>query len=238
MAIAVVQTESNASEDAADTTLVLTLSAALTAGNGVALLVGWQGQAQTITGISGGGTYDTIISKYNDTASRDRSLQGFFLKNASASSTITITFSGAVAFRTATAIEVSGHDTGTQADATATGRTQTGIGGATDAVATNSLTTVSDGALVVGLAVCIQGGTFTSLDAGTGMTAAEVNPVNAARHRAAYILKATAGSQNVLFTATGATSSEFASIAFSIKPAAAGSSIAAISNYYRMLRRA
>lgn len=223
MALAHVQSAANGNEGGTNS-LVITMPGALTAGNAVVLWVAWASQVNTISSVTGGGTYDIILAKTNDTMGDGWAMQGFICKNLSTGpTTITIAFSGSQ-ICCAHASEFSGQDTTTASDATPPAvRNQINPGTATDAIAANAVTPATAGAYVVSFAACPFSSSFTSIDVGTGWTNGAVNPANNARSRSEYKLVASPTATTATFTQNGTSGSpDFISCSMVLRPASGG----------------
>jgi hypothetical protein len=171
MAGAIVQAPAPVIDDsgANSPTIAFTLTG-VTAGNTIAVHVGWGSATETCT-VSDGTAYSIADAVRTDGAGQRG--QVFYLDNVSAGShVITATFSATVGFRRIRAIEISGLNTAGSLDQ-ATGQGQLAPGTGTDAVSSGATSTTTNAAdFVLGLTqnsgeISPGSGTVT---AGTGFT--------------------------------------------------------------------
>ena len=168
-----------------------------------------------ITGVTYNGVSMTAVAaQTTNTSSRIRHYQ--LVAPATGTNTISVTLGGQANFITCGASSYTGVDQTTPVDATSTGTT------GNSSTATDSVTTVTDGAMVVG-------GGHTGGEGGGGVTATVgtliySNSVEGQEGYAAFIIKASAGAQAITFSNNNDT---WACQSFALRPVAvvAGSTV-------------
>lgn len=151
-------------------------------------------------------------------AGLDQGMQMFFLAaTASGTPTVTVSFGSTIGWRGVHIFEAL-NPNATQPDVAGTGQIQTAPGTGTDATTSTAITTVTDGAFIVGASIDIE--STAQPNAGTGFTGLS-GWASGVGSRAEYRTQTSAGSVAATFTATdGGRVHETMVMAF--RPAAAG----------------
>jgi hypothetical protein len=204
MAFAHVQGNSNATGGATQTTIAVTLGAAVGVGNHICgYFEGALGGSISISSITDDKSNNyTIVDTLLDTTTNVLSASSFYLLNiTNAPITITVTLSSAAAFLNVLVDEFSGAVAGLDVHAI---NLQANPATTANTVTSGSVTASSSGSLVFG-ATANQG---TSATTGTGFTAGQVGePAGDDFAYTEYILSRAAGAVAATFTAT--TSDDF-----------------------------
>lgn len=215
--VAVVQTQS-AYGSGSGTVFTITPAAPIAAGNGVVICIGYEDTDGDIVSVTGGGTFVPITGKQTY-ISENRAVDSFACVSCPGATAFTITMDISVSRFTVSLLECSSHDIAAMIEGAFSFVTRAGIGGTTDALLSDAVTTVTPGALVIGWAYQALNGGTSSLNPGTGMLGAPAMPDYAGRGRMVYLTKAIPGSQVMAWTPVDSASSSFIVIAFIIKPA-------------------
>lgn len=205
MAIAPVAGHTYEHNYASSTTIPVTLGFTPAIGNVVVLEMDWfSSSANSVSSITGAGSWAALGAKYIDTASDGHATHAWWAPITTATPTLSIVFSGAVTLKLR-AYEVSGADLTTQPDNGVSQKTQASVAAGTDAISATALATVTDGAMVVGWNVVAFQGSLSALAAGTGYTG--LGTANTDGY-SEYLIQGTHGSITPTFTPTGSSSDD------------------------------
>lgn len=180
------------------TTIALAYDSNVTAGS---LLVAFVYANHGISGVADSRS-QTWSSAVNVTDGATYSLATYYFHNTTAgANTVTVTFAGAVTYASLQIAEYSGVATSSPLDKTAS-NSQTAPGTGTDAITSGSVTTTTDGQLILGWTTALTVGAGT-VSAGTGFTG-RINVFGDTLFEDR--VQSSAGSVSATFTGTNATS--------------------------------
>jgi hypothetical protein len=203
------------------TTVPVTFTSNVVAGNLIAVWVTWGSSTATLNSVTDslGNTY-TIVQTVTNTTNSQRSAMAYAKNIAGGANTVTATFSASIDYRGIIVHEISGADQTAPLDGNA-GQWQTGPGLGTDAVSSGSFTTTKNGDYIFGASMN-TGVACAGPAAGTGFTAREapacgghsIQPISEDR------IQSAAGSIAATFTASSNNSHLTQAMAFAAAPAA------------------
>jgi hypothetical protein len=200
VALADVQAKGNNPGFGAITTVAVTMTSTMTAGNAVVCGVWWLSTSVTLTSVADTANTYTVI---NNTVGSSWSASSVYAKNLSAASTITATFSGSVNRAGISCREFSGASTSAPLDTSAI-NSQSFPGTGTDALTSTSFTTTGTGDYIWGATYDTNANspTFTAGTGFSGGSLATGTGAAASGPYSEYKIQSAAGSIAATFTSS------------------------------------